>query len=103
LPEISEADSVAVAPNLSVDTLLFYAYLCIRKRDSSSKGSSKGNNKGSSTSTLLYGSLDGVDTAIDNAVHTTTTTTSLLTSSAQYEVLDSQPFDPGKNTVVRVK
>ena len=74
IPIIREHDSVAIVPNVTVESVLFFAYLSIRKRDG------------------IYGTLDPVDGAVDKAVANRSQV--LQQSSSQYEVLDLQPFDP---------
>lgn len=74
LPVVQESSSVAISQSITVESVLFFAYLSVKKKDG------------------LYGTLDPVDTAIDQAV--SQRSQSLLQSSSQYEVLDLQPFDP---------
>lgn len=74
MPVVQESDSIAIVSGLSVESILFFAFLSIKKKDG------------------VYAQRDPIDNAIEQAV--SSRRQSLLQSSSQYEILDLQPFDP---------
>jgi H+-transporting ATPase len=71
-PEIIETMSEAVSHNITVQTLLFFAYLSVRKNDG------------------VLEPLDPIDSAVEKAAQRSP---GLLASFAQFETLDNQSFD----------